>query len=388
MGRVRVRVLAAKQLKAADAAGTSDPYCVLLLNNDRFKTKTIKRSLNPQWNETFVFNSANPTDSLSISIYDWDRFGKDDPLGNVSIQLSTLERGVELLKWYQLNLAATGQIHVGITAEDFGCQPGMNKGGPPQYGQPPQTGYGQPPQGYPPQQGYGQPQHGYPPQSGGYGMQPPQTGYGQPPQQGYPPQSGGYGMQPPQSGGYGQPPQSGGYGMQPPQSGGYGQPPQSGGYGQPPQSGGYGQPPQSGGYGQPPQSGGYGMQPPQSGGYGQPPSTGGYGMQPPAQGGYGLAPGGPPRSGVGKGRPELGLSEPEVADCFAKFRQVDRDGSGGLDPNELKEVLRMTSGRKMADGLLTRFVNMQMATLDKDKNGTLDFEEFLVLYSKFKSGAV
>eukprot|EP01089_Gocevia_fonbrunei_P001444 TRINITY_DN1132_c0_g1_i6.p1 TRINITY_DN1132_c0_g1~~TRINITY_DN1132_c0_g1_i6.p1 ORF type:complete len:324 (-),score=77.65 TRINITY_DN1132_c0_g1_i6:292-1263(-) len=323
MGRVIVRVLAAKQLKAADAAGTSDPYCVLLLNNDRFKTKTIKRSLNPQWNETFVFNSANPTDSLSISIYDWDRFGKDDPLGNVSIQLSTLERGVELLKWYQLNLAATGQIHVGITAEDFGCQPGMNKGGPPQYGQPPQTGYGQPPQGYPPQQGYGQPQHGYPPQSGGYGMQPPQTGYGQPPQQGYPPQSGGYGMQPPQSGGYG-----------------------------------------------------------------QPPSTGGYGMQPPAQGGYGLAPGGPPRSGVGMGRPQLGLSEPDVADCFAKFRQVDRDGSGHLDPNELKEVLSMTSGRKMADGLLTRFVNMQMSTLDKDKSGTLDFEEFLVLYSKFKSGAV
>lgn len=56
---VRVHVLEAQDLKAMDtvmmglAKGKSDPYAVLTVGNQRFKTKTIKETLNPKWNEVY-----------------------------------------------------------------------------------------------------------------------------------------------------------------------------------------------------------------------------------------------------------------------------------------------------------------------------------------------
>lgn len=56
---VRVHVLEAQDLKAMDTVmmglgkGKSDPYAVLTVGNQRFKTKTIKETLNPKWNEVY-----------------------------------------------------------------------------------------------------------------------------------------------------------------------------------------------------------------------------------------------------------------------------------------------------------------------------------------------
>ena len=54
---LRVDLLDAKDLSAADRGGKSDPYCVFSLNGQKvFKSQTKKKTLNPAWNEDFIVN--------------------------------------------------------------------------------------------------------------------------------------------------------------------------------------------------------------------------------------------------------------------------------------------------------------------------------------------
>jgi len=121
-GTLQVRVLAARNLIAADRGGTSDPYVKLRVGTERNKTRVIKKCLNPKWSEVFRFRVANPkTTKLIIEVMDKDRFTSDDPLGSISIPLCKLEKGQELDKWYKLTGVKSGEIHLGLTATDFGC---------------------------------------------------------------------------------------------------------------------------------------------------------------------------------------------------------------------------------------------------------------------------
>lgn len=58
-------MLEGQDLKAMDTAmlglvkGKSDPYAVLTVGNQRFKTKTIKETLNPRWNEVYEVTALN-----------------------------------------------------------------------------------------------------------------------------------------------------------------------------------------------------------------------------------------------------------------------------------------------------------------------------------------
>ena len=71
MGRLRVKVLAGRNLPSGDINGSSDPYVKVSLGSVTFKTKTIKHTLNPYWNETFLFENANPYESLVFVVMDW-----------------------------------------------------------------------------------------------------------------------------------------------------------------------------------------------------------------------------------------------------------------------------------------------------------------------------
>jgi len=285
-----VRVISGKDLAASDVGGTSDPYVGVEINGHKEKTKVVKKCLNPHWNETFRFN-VSPSDYATFTLYDWDRFGKDDALGKVTATFEDLIQGQESVKWLTLTGCAHGQIEVGLLAEDFS---GANAHQQQQQGYGSQQGYYPPPQGYyPPQQGY------YPPQQGYY---PPQQGYSS---QGYPPQQAA----------------------------------------------------------------------PQSGGH------------PPSHGPPGGIPAGTIFGPTGKPvRKPHGISDPEILDCLAKFKSVDKDNNGTIDKSELKNLLAITTARNMSDGLLERFVSVQMQSLDSNKSGSVDFDEFLALYAKFKSG--
>ncbi|GBG28739.1 Calpain [Hondaea fermentalgiana] len=53
---LQVTVVSAKDLRAADRGGTSDPFCVAKCGLDAFSTSVVKKSLAPRWIESYTFN--------------------------------------------------------------------------------------------------------------------------------------------------------------------------------------------------------------------------------------------------------------------------------------------------------------------------------------------
>jgi hypothetical protein len=92
-GTLRVDVLDAADLPAADRNGFSDPYCKFTLNDKEvYKTKTQKKTLHPAWNEYFEVPVRSRTAAdFMVNVYDWDFGDKADFLGKSSINLEILE---------------------------------------------------------------------------------------------------------------------------------------------------------------------------------------------------------------------------------------------------------------------------------------------------------
>ncbi len=93
MGNLRVDVLNAQDLPPADANGKSDPYCKFELNSQEvFKTKTLKKTLNPEWNEFFEVSVPSRTSArFKVNVYDYDFADRPDFLGSAAINLAPLE---------------------------------------------------------------------------------------------------------------------------------------------------------------------------------------------------------------------------------------------------------------------------------------------------------
>ena len=93
MGNLRVDILDADDLPAADRNGFSDPYCKFNLNGkEMYKTKTQKKTLHPAWNEYFECPIKSRTAAnFKLAVFDWDMGDKDDLLGEAAINLELLE---------------------------------------------------------------------------------------------------------------------------------------------------------------------------------------------------------------------------------------------------------------------------------------------------------
>lgn len=86
--KITVRVIEARNLPATDLNGSSDPYVRLQLGRQRFRTKVVKKTLNPSWGEEFSFRVDDLDDELTISILDEDKYFNDDFVGQVKIPMS------------------------------------------------------------------------------------------------------------------------------------------------------------------------------------------------------------------------------------------------------------------------------------------------------------
>ncbi|XP_062262913.1 synaptotagmin-2-like isoform X1 [Platichthys flesus] len=109
--KVTVGILQAADLLSMDSGGTSDPYVRVLLFPDKtkvHKTKVHKKTLNPVFNETFVFKVPYEElggKTLTLSVFDYDRFSKHDVIGEVKIPMNTIDLGRPIEEWKDLESA-------------------------------------------------------------------------------------------------------------------------------------------------------------------------------------------------------------------------------------------------------------------------------------------
>lgn len=97
MGLLTVLLDHAHDLMAADRNGYSDPYAQFILNGQKvFKSSVQKKTLNPKWMERFEVEIPSRAGAeFYIQVFDWDRVGASDKLGQAKIDLSTLEPMVQ-----------------------------------------------------------------------------------------------------------------------------------------------------------------------------------------------------------------------------------------------------------------------------------------------------
>ncbi|CAF1575746.1 unnamed protein product, partial [Adineta steineri] len=97
---LKVEVIQAQELPAMDMSGTSDPYVKVYVLPDKkkkFETKVYRKTLNPVFNETFIFKNLAYGEiggkTLIFAVYDFDRFSRHDQIGEVQIPLNTVDLG-------------------------------------------------------------------------------------------------------------------------------------------------------------------------------------------------------------------------------------------------------------------------------------------------------
>ncbi|XP_072977657.1 synaptotagmin-2-like isoform X1 [Typha angustifolia] len=94
VGIVQIKVVGARKLQKKDLLGKSDPFVKLKLSDNKLsfqKTKVKYNNLNPEWNEEFRFVIKDlETQSLELSVYDWEKVGRPEKMGMNVIQLREL----------------------------------------------------------------------------------------------------------------------------------------------------------------------------------------------------------------------------------------------------------------------------------------------------------
>ncbi|MEE6503840.1 hypothetical protein FKM82_004986 [Ascaphus truei] len=93
-------IIKAKGLKPMDSNGLADPYVKLHLlpgasKANKLRTKTLRNTRNPTWNETLVYHGITDEDmqrkTLRISMCDEDKFGHNEFIGETRFSLKKLK---------------------------------------------------------------------------------------------------------------------------------------------------------------------------------------------------------------------------------------------------------------------------------------------------------
>lgn len=122
-----VGVMEAQDVPAKDFSGTSDPYARVMLLPDRkkkFDTRVHRKTLNPVFNETFVFKNLPYSEitnrTLCIELYDFDRFSRHDIIGEAKLPLIDVDLAGNVDEWRALIPPSSSGGLFGHSKNDLG----------------------------------------------------------------------------------------------------------------------------------------------------------------------------------------------------------------------------------------------------------------------------
>ncbi|KAE9461572.1 hypothetical protein C3L33_06521, partial [Rhododendron williamsianum] len=86
--KLLVRVIEGRNIPAMDPNGLCDPYVKLQMGKQKFRTKVVKKCLNPSWCEEFMFKVEDLKEELLVSVLDEDKYLIDDFVGQIKVPVS------------------------------------------------------------------------------------------------------------------------------------------------------------------------------------------------------------------------------------------------------------------------------------------------------------
>jgi Ca2+-dependent lipid-binding protein len=115
-GTLEIIIAEGRGLKNCDIIGQDDAYVEIYLERKyKQRTRIIKNSNNPVWNERFTFNVHKGDDTIYFHVYDDDLIGRDS-VGSGKVKLKRVFDGERFDEWINLSgkfhLRSHGEIHV------------------------------------------------------------------------------------------------------------------------------------------------------------------------------------------------------------------------------------------------------------------------------------
>ncbi|KAG6405545.1 hypothetical protein SASPL_133135 [Salvia splendens] len=95
LGLLRIRVERGMNLAVRDTR-TSDPYVVIECASQKVKTRVEKDNCNPVWNEELTILIKDINTPITISVFDHDKFSRDDSMGSAKIDIKRFVECVEM----------------------------------------------------------------------------------------------------------------------------------------------------------------------------------------------------------------------------------------------------------------------------------------------------
>ncbi|KAM6954466.1 rasGAP-activating-like protein 1 [Aplochiton taeniatus] len=115
------RIVEGRNLPIKDVSGTSDPYCIIKVDNEVVaRTATVWKNLNPFWGEEYTLHLPMGFHTLSFYVMDEDTIGHDDIIGKISLSKDTIggqAKGLD--SWMNLTHVdpdeeVQGEIHLAL----------------------------------------------------------------------------------------------------------------------------------------------------------------------------------------------------------------------------------------------------------------------------------
>ncbi|XP_076869937.1 extended synaptotagmin-1 [Brachyhypopomus gauderio] len=117
-GVVRIHLIEADKLAAKDhyvkgvMAGMSDPYALIRVGPQTFKSRHQDNTASPKWGEMYeVIVHEVPGQELEVEVYDKDP-DKDDFLGRYKMDLGIVRKCKVVDEWFTLKDTETGRVHL------------------------------------------------------------------------------------------------------------------------------------------------------------------------------------------------------------------------------------------------------------------------------------
>ncbi|XP_026230577.1 extended synaptotagmin-2-A-like isoform X1 [Anabas testudineus] len=117
-GVLRLHFIEAQDLLSKDTymggliKGKSDPYGIIQVGNQLFKSKVIRENLNPKWNEVHeapIYEHSGQ--NVEIELFDEDT-DEDDFLGRLLIDLAQVQKEQKVDEWFVLDDVTRGKLHL------------------------------------------------------------------------------------------------------------------------------------------------------------------------------------------------------------------------------------------------------------------------------------
>merc|ERR1712210_166487 len=113
-GKLQITVMKAEELEKMDLLQKADPYVNVKYGSQLSKSKKKKNTLTPEWNHQVDLTlEGESLEEIQIEVMDWERLGKDEPMGKVSLSVEdAVTKSSEGGFWLNLEGCKSGKVMV------------------------------------------------------------------------------------------------------------------------------------------------------------------------------------------------------------------------------------------------------------------------------------